>query len=133
MQPAFPLPANSSGMQLLIASGGNALKRLNWCEQEGAGHAVMSAYVEIVFDNMDQRLPVSRCVCWQCLCALPAHGIASPVLRPLCACVSCSKSDLNLMALVTLAMHLQFDREEVRLRRTVGKGDEYTVDKKKIT
>lgn len=28
--------------------------------QEGAGHAVLSAYVEIVFDNSDNRLPVSR-------------------------------------------------------------------------
>ena len=27
-------------------------------EQEGAGHAVISAYVEIVFDNSDGRLPV---------------------------------------------------------------------------
>lgn len=27
--------------------------------QEGAGHAVLSAYVEIVFDNSDNRLPVS--------------------------------------------------------------------------
>ena len=27
---------------------------------EGAGHAVMSAYVEIVFDNADGRLPVER-------------------------------------------------------------------------
>ena len=26
--------------------------------QEGAGHAVLSAYVEIVFDNADNRLPV---------------------------------------------------------------------------
>ncbi len=29
------------------------------CLQEGAGHAVMSAYVEIVFDNSDNRLPAS--------------------------------------------------------------------------
>lgn len=27
--------------------------------QEGAGHAVLSAYVEIVFDNADNRFPVS--------------------------------------------------------------------------
>lgn len=27
---------------------------------EGAGHAVMSAYAEIVFDNSDNRLPVDR-------------------------------------------------------------------------
>lgn len=26
--------------------------------QEGAGHAVLSAYVEIVFDNADNRFPV---------------------------------------------------------------------------
>lgn len=28
------------------------------CLQEGAGHAVMSAYVEVVFDNSDGRFPV---------------------------------------------------------------------------
>ncbi|KAK9828108.1 hypothetical protein WJX81_005196 [Elliptochloris bilobata] len=51
---------------------------------EGAGHAVHSAYVEIVFDNSDNRFPV--------------------------------------------------DREEVRLRRTIGlKKDEYHLDKKHIT
>ena len=51
---------------------------------EGAGHAVMSAYAEIVFDNSDNRLPV--------------------------------------------------DREEVRLRRSIGlKKDEYYLDKKHIT
>ena len=26
--------------------------------QEGAGHQVMSAFVEIVFDNSDNRIPV---------------------------------------------------------------------------
>lgn len=51
---------------------------------EGAGHQVMSAFVEIVFDNSDNRIPV--------------------------------------------------DREEVRLRRTIGlKKDEYFLDKKHIT
>ena len=51
---------------------------------EGAGHAVMSAYVELVFDNSDSRLPV--------------------------------------------------DREEVRLRRSIGlKKDEYYLDKKHMT
>jgi hypothetical protein len=29
-------------------------------KQEGVGHAVMSAYVEVVFDNSDSRLPVSK-------------------------------------------------------------------------
>lgn len=28
--------------------------------QEGAGHAVLSSYVEIVFDNSDGRFPVSH-------------------------------------------------------------------------
>eukprot|EP00894_Picocystis_sp_ML_P003562 jgi/Pico_ML_1/54079/g4504.t1 len=52
--------------------------------QEGAGHAVMSAFVELVFDNQDNRIPV--------------------------------------------------DRDEVRLRRTIGlKKDEYFLDKKHIT
>lgn len=52
--------------------------------QEGAGHAVLSAYVEVVFDNSDGRLPV--------------------------------------------------DRDEVRLRRSIGlKKDEFYLDKKHIT
>lgn len=51
---------------------------------EGAGHQVLSAFVEIVFDNSDNRIPV--------------------------------------------------DREEVRLRRTIGlKKDEYFLDGKHIT
>ncbi|XVF47055.1 hypothetical protein PTKIN_Ptkin03bG0078400 [Pterospermum kingtungense] len=51
---------------------------------EGAGHQVLSAYVEIVFDNSDNRIPV--------------------------------------------------DKEEVRLRRTIGlKKDEYFLDGKHIT
>ncbi|KAI3704217.1 hypothetical protein L1987_74433 [Smallanthus sonchifolius] len=52
--------------------------------QEGAGHQVLSAFVEIVFDNSDNRIPV--------------------------------------------------DKEEVRLRRTIGtKKDEYFLDGKHIT
>ncbi|MCO5576606.1 hypothetical protein L7F22_030421 [Adiantum nelumboides] len=51
---------------------------------EGAGHQVLSAFVEIVFDNSDNRIPV--------------------------------------------------DRDEIRLRRTIGvKKDEYYLDKKHIT
>lgn len=51
---------------------------------EGAGHQVLSAFVEIVFDNSDNRIPV--------------------------------------------------DRDEIRLRRTIGlKKDEYFLDKKHIT
>ncbi|CAK9176575.1 unnamed protein product [Ilex paraguariensis] len=51
---------------------------------EGAGHQVLSAFVEIVFDNSDNRIPV--------------------------------------------------DKEEVRLRRTIGlKKDEYFLDGKHIT
>ncbi|KAG5239274.1 structural maintenance of chromosomes protein [Salix suchowensis] len=52
--------------------------------EEGAGHQVLSAFVEIVFDNSDNRIPV--------------------------------------------------DKEEVRLRRTIGlKKDEYFLDGKHIT
>ena len=29
--------------------------------QEGAGHQVNSAFVELVFDNQDHRIPVSVC------------------------------------------------------------------------
>jgi structural maintenance of chromosome 3 (chondroitin sulfate proteoglycan 6) len=31
----------------------------NNLSQEGAGHSVVSAFVEIVFDNSDNRIPVS--------------------------------------------------------------------------
>jgi len=52
--------------------------------QESVGHHVLSAYVEIVFDNSDGRLPL--------------------------------------------------DRQEVRLRRSIGmKKDDYYLDKKHIT
>lgn len=35
--------------------------------QEGAGHAVLSAYVEIVFDNADNRIPVRLAArAWLC-------------------------------------------------------------------
>ena len=40
------------------------------CLQEGAGHAVLSAYVEIVFDNSDNRFPVSI----DTLSELPIHA-----------------------------------------------------------
>ncbi|KAF8071065.1 SMC3 [Scenedesmus sp. PABB004] len=51
---------------------------------EGAGHAVLSAYVEVVFDNSDGRFPL--------------------------------------------------DKDEVRLRRTIGlKKDEFSIDRKNVT
>ena len=46
--------------------------------QEGAGHAVQTASVEIVFDNSDNRLPVrvSMCTGAACCCALARRGTA---------------------------------------------------------
>jgi len=42
------------------------------CLQEGAGHAVMSAYVEVVFDNSDGRFPVRVTgLQWSLPCAKP--------------------------------------------------------------
>ena len=78
--------------------------------QEGAGHAVLSAYVEIVFDNSDNRFPVSvQSAFTSLICSLAGY--------------SCEAETL-----------CQVDREEVRLRRTIGlKKDEYYLDKKHIT
>ena len=51
--------------------------------QEGAGHAVMSAYVEIVFDNSDNRLPVcpfysSLTTCYPVIASTGLHlGLSS--------------------------------------------------------
>lgn len=39
--------------------GGRPRARLPWV-QESVGHHVLSAYVEIVFDNSDNRLPVDK-------------------------------------------------------------------------
>lgn len=48
------------------------------CLQEGAGHAVMSAYVEVVFDNSDNRLPVSL---WDTLASSSALRSAPDTLQ----------------------------------------------------
>ena len=38
------------------------------CEsQEGAGHQVMSAFVEILFDNSDNRIPVRKFISTPCI------------------------------------------------------------------
>ena len=110
--------------------------------QEGAGHAVVSAYVEVVFDNSDGRFPVrrpapstlavhaagQRCLAFALrLCASRAgraHAAAPPPLPPQ-------------QQLQQHSRHLrapQIDRDEVRLRRTIGaKKDEYHLDKKHVT
>lgn len=49
--------------------------------QEGAGHAVLSAYVELVFDNSDGRFPVR---CWgRCASDQPLISMSS-LLRHAC-------------------------------------------------
>ena len=78
--------------------------------QEGAGHAVLSAYVEVVFDNSDGRFPVRH-----------LH------VRELSVLIEEASTD-------TRSWFLQVDKDEVRLRRTINKKkDEYQLDKKKIT
>ena len=70
---------------------------------------MLSAYVEIVFDNSDNRFPVSI----DSLSELAIHAAHYLLLSIHC---------------------MQVDREEVRLRRTIGlKKDEYYLDKKHIT
>ena len=92
--------------------------------QEGAGHAVMSAYVEIVFDNSDNRLPVSCCLV-AFVCAIRFLHSASEALA--------TSFSLTLPHTLLPAVQ-QVDRDEVRLRRTIGlKKDEFTLDRKHIT
>ena len=78
---------------------------------EGAGLAVMTAYVELVFDNSDNRFPVRLALAPPCrIRPRPARSDGALCLSP------------------------QIDREEVVLRRTVGvKKDEYFLDKKHVT
>ncbi len=91
---------------------------------------MLSAYVEIVFDNSDNRLPVSCCAAQ----AFP------------CAVVMLVVTFADLQVRITIMLHCwsttltvcmcscQVDRDEVRLRRTIGlKKDEYFLDKKHIT
>lgn len=68
----------------------------------------MSAYVELVFDNSDQRLPVR----------IPRRA-----------------SRRELLVLLTAArVPSQIDKTEVTLRRSIGlKKDEYFLDKKHVT
>ncbi|KIZ01960.1 Structural maintenance of chromosomes protein 3, partial [Monoraphidium neglectum] len=74
---------------------------------EGAGHAVLSAFVELVFDNSDGRFPVRE--------------------RPRCCVVLTPTSTLPTRV-------PKIDKDEVRLRRTIGaKKDEYTLDRKHVT
>lgn len=42
--------------------------------QEGAGNAVSSAYVEVVFDNSDGRFPVRRALEWERLAGWRGRG-----------------------------------------------------------
>lgn len=72
--------------------------------QEGTGPRVVSAYVEMIFDNSDNRIPVS----------LSAHVLFF----------------LELIFVV----YIQIDREEVTIRRAIGaKKDSYYLDKKHVT
>lgn len=85
--------------------------------QEGAGHAVHSAYVEVVFDNSDNRFPVR----WDVSCGNTA------------SCFHLTKHETKAFPAAACRAP-QVDREEVRLRRTIGlKKDEYSLDKKHIT
>ena len=76
--------------------------------QEGTSLAVMSAYVELVFDNSDQRLPVR----------IPRRA---------------SRRE-HLVLLTAARVPSQIDKTEVTLRRSIGlKKDEYFLDKKHVT
>ena len=91
--------------------------------QEGAGHAVLSAYVEIVFENSDNRFPVS--------CEYPIFSVYVYMSDEYAALI-CTLMHSSLVQHIHAPW--QVDREEVRLRRTIGlKKDEYYLDKKHIT
>ena len=50
----------------------------NHC-QEGAGHSVVSAFVEIVFDNSDNRIPVSSLIYSDFNLLIPIYLLESQV------------------------------------------------------
>ncbi|PPD74467.1 hypothetical protein GOBAR_DD28615 [Gossypium barbadense] len=80
---------------------------------EGAGHQVLSAFVEIVFDNSDNRIPKLD-MGYDCLILYESY---------LSTLVGTKNKGCDMV-----------DKEEVRLRRTIGlKKDEYFLDGKHIT
>ena len=94
--------------QIYIVSNILFISRYKFVLQEGAGSRLMSAFVEIVFDNSDGRIPVSEDVV--------------PVKSP-GGDSSIGSSNFS-----------QQDTDEVILRRTVGaKKDEYFVNRKHVT
>jgi hypothetical protein len=107
--------------------------------QEGAGHAVLSAFVELVFDNSDGRFPVRA---W-------AHGgsgghagrerrhAGQQARRSLPRATGGALAAADLVERLLLhppSFGPQIDKDEVRLRRTIGaKKDDYTLDRKHVT
>ena len=74
---------------------------------EGTGPKVISAFVEIIFDNSDNRIPVSSKF---------KPGMSS------------------LKILFKINFYVQIEKEEVTLRRVIGcKKDQYFLDKKMVT
>ena len=75
---------------------------------EGTGARVVSAFVEIIFDNSDHRLPVSGA-------ARELHMGSDTCCVCVCVCV-------------------QVEKDEVSLRRDVGaKKDTYYLEKRQVT
>jgi hypothetical protein len=104
--------------------------------QEGAGHAVLSAFVELVFDNSDGRFPVRG---WQAgqrarRARQHARRHAAHAGAPLCAARGPAHHAPAATARGGSPTPPQIDKDEVRLRRTIGaKKDEYTLDRKHVT
>ncbi|KAI3746459.1 hypothetical protein L6452_08893 [Arctium lappa] len=85
----------------------------------GAGHQVLSAFVEIVFDNSDNRIPLEL-----------------EKLAPVVAATGHNQPRVLLVLQLSAneLWGLTVDKEEVHLRRTIGtKKDEYFLDGKHIT
>lgn len=75
----------------------------------------MSAYVEIIFDNSDNRFPV----CSRAYLKIP---------------MACLWDILLLLVLMLIPPSKQTGKDELVMRRTIGlKKDEYSLDKKSVT
>ena len=104
--------------------------------QEGAGANVVSAYVEIVFDNTDHRLDVSwDFVVWQGLLSR-ARGYSFGAVRgKAVTCRGCRNlAGSHTSGETELLLPVQNDKDEVVIKRQIGlKKDEYFIDSKHAT
>lgn len=110
---------------------------------------MLSAYVELVFDNSDGRFPVRsgavRCGMQRPACRMPRGPAAMRTARlhphhaprhwhAACVCALTLRTWRAPPRRRTGCGTAQIDKDEVRLRRSIGaKKDEYTLDRKHVT